>query len=149
MIEYRTGNIANVTSGVVAHGCNAQGVMRSGVALAVRNRWPRVFDSYKHFVHYQRPLLGKVDLVKINDDLLVANCITQVLFGREPGIRYVSYVAVTMCFEELRRQLAELNTDYVINIPRVGAGLGGGKWEIISKLIEAAMPNHRIICWDI
>ena len=32
MIEYRKGNLLDVTSGLIAHGVNCQGVMGSGVA---------------------------------------------------------------------------------------------------------------------
>lgn len=40
MIEYRKGNLLDITSGVIVHGCNMRGVMGSGVALAIRNKYP-------------------------------------------------------------------------------------------------------------
>lgn len=148
MIEYRHGNLVNVTEGVIAHGCNAQGVMGSGVALAVKQRFPKAYLSYKHQIAYNIGL-GDVDLVKINDKLFVANCITQLFYGRDPNVRYVSYAALGLCFADLREKLAKMNEDFVINIPRIGAGLGGGEWHIIAEIIEEAMPNHRIICWEL
>lgn len=149
MIEYRHGNLVNVTEGVIAHGCNAQGVMGSGVALAVKQRFPQAYHSYVHALKHKDLSLGDVDLVKINDKLMVANCITQVTYGRDPKVRYVSYAAISVCFFELRLALREFNGDFVVNIPMIGAGLGGGEWDIIAELIVTAMPNHRIICWTL
>ena len=149
MIEYRHGNLVNVTEGVVAHGCNAQGVMGSGVAAAVKTRWPSTFISYKHYLLHQNGGLGGCNLVKIKDSLYVANCITQEYYGREKSVCYVSYAAIAKCFNELRLQLSEMNQDFVINIPMIGAGLGGGNWNLISAIIQYEMPNHRIIYWEL
>ncbi len=40
MSKYVSGDIRCVSSGIIVHGCNAQGVMGSGVALALRTTWP-------------------------------------------------------------------------------------------------------------
>ena len=37
MIQYKKGDLLSVTKGIIAHGCNAQGVMGSGVALQIKN----------------------------------------------------------------------------------------------------------------
>ncbi len=150
MIEYKKGNICDITCGVIAHGCNAQGVMGAGVAKALKDKYPRVFYSYgEHYQYYPQDLLGTVDLCKINDDLYVANCITQEYYGRAPEIQYVSYEAVSSCFQSLRASLAKHNKHYEIHIPKLGAGLGGGNWEIIAGIIQVAMPNHKFICWEL
>ena len=36
--EYKTGDLLAVPSGHIVHGCNAQGAMGAGVALAIRNK---------------------------------------------------------------------------------------------------------------
>jgi len=36
MIKVNKGNLLDVTSGIIVHGCNAKSVMGSGVALAVK-----------------------------------------------------------------------------------------------------------------
>ena len=46
MIETRKGNLLEQTKGVIIHGCNCQGVMSSGIALQIRNKWPGVFETY-------------------------------------------------------------------------------------------------------
>lgn len=43
-------DITTVTRGIIIHGCNAQGVMGSGVALALKNKWPEIFGPYQNRV---------------------------------------------------------------------------------------------------
>ena len=40
-------DITTERHGLIIHGVNCQGVMGSGVALAIRNKWPVVYDEYK------------------------------------------------------------------------------------------------------
>ena len=39
-------NITEVTQGVIVHGCNAQGVMGSGVAKQLRAKYPEIYVDY-------------------------------------------------------------------------------------------------------
>lgn len=139
----------DVTKGVIAHGCNAQGVMGAGVALAVKTKYPKAYHSYMHQCNYAKPLLGSVDLVKISDSLLIANCITQEFYGRDKDHMYVCYQAVDDSFTTLRNKLIQMNTHYDIHIPKIGSGLGGGDWNKISAIIQRCMPNHIITCWEL
>ena len=46
MIEYIKGDIRDTDCKVIAHGVNCQGVMGSGVAKALYEKWPEVKKSY-------------------------------------------------------------------------------------------------------
>lgn len=128
-----------VTSGIIAHGCNAQGVMGSGVAKLIRDKYPVAYQEYLKM----DKSLGNVDLVQVTRGLWVANCITQEFYGRETDRVYVSYQAMDICF----RSLNNLNRE--INIPKIGAGLANGNWTDISEIITAAIPNKEVICWSL
>ena len=41
------GDITLESSGLIIQGVNCQGAMGSGIALAIKNRWPEVYDAYK------------------------------------------------------------------------------------------------------
>ena len=86
-------NILDVTSGVIVHGCNAQGVMGSGVAKQLRAKYPEIYDAYvKHLGNFKaKPCspLGSVNFVLVHSSLTVANAITQEFYGRD-GKQYVS-----------------------------------------------------------
>ena len=149
-IEYRKGNLLDVTSGIIAHGCNARGVMGSGVAKGIREKFPEVFQRYYKY-HCEYTLeLGEVQVIEVSDKprLYVANMITQEFYGTS-GKRYVSYDAVDECFDNL---LARNRYKYEINIPKIGAGLGGGAWSVIESIIESRMQQYKdqvVICWEL
>lgn len=147
-IQYRKGNLLDVKSGVIAHGVNCQGVMGSGVALAIKQRYD---NAYVHYYNLCREnmqwdntpsadLLGDVQLFKVTDDLLVANCFTQDFFGTHK--RQVNYEAVAKCFHTLDERFTE------VNIPKIGAGLGGGDWKVIEAIINSEFEGD-VIVWEL
>ena len=46
MIKLIEGNLFNTKANIICHQCNCQGIMGSGVALEVKNRYPKVYESY-------------------------------------------------------------------------------------------------------
>ena len=146
MIKYRQGNLLDVTEGVIIHGCNAQGVMGSGVALAIKNKWPKAYDAYKGFEKNRGLRLASISMCRVANLLYIANLVTQENYGRDPKVRYVSYGAIHLGFEKLNDSYPE---DTPFHFPKIGAGLGNGKWEDISTLIEFACPTRELICWEI
>jgi len=146
VIEYRKGNLLDVQTGVIAHGVNCQGVMGSGVALAVRQKYPEVYTAYSLLClkHEDWNLLGRYQFVSVGDNLAVVNLFTQLDYGRGRS-RYVSYDAIDNAF----RGCFSLLDNETLNIPAIGAGLGGGNWKIISSIIEAHQGNHKVICWEL
>lgn len=133
MITYQKGNLLNVDKGVIAHGCNTLGVMGAGVALAVKNTYPKVFEYYEALCMTSDPdtLIGQNQIVRVSPDLEIANCFTQKSFGYD---KQVSYDAVADCFNDLYYKYR--SKDITINIPKIGSGLGGGKWSVIEAIIN-------------
>lgn len=145
MITYKRGNLLDVTEGVIIHGCNAQGVMGSGVALAVKNKYPKAYEQYMR-VHAKQGLrLAGISLSHVDKDLTVCNLVTQEFYGRE-GKRYTSYGAVHLGFEKLHKYYALERT---FHFPKIGAGLGGGDWLEIARFIEYACPGRHLVCWEL
>jgi O-acetyl-ADP-ribose deacetylase (regulator of RNase III) len=68
---------------------------------------------------------------------------TQEHYGRT-GQKYVDYDAVQTCFQRLRRIMKEGDS---VAIPKIGAGLGGGDWKIIEKIIEEEMEGVQVTCY--
>ena len=125
MIEYITKDITTVEKGLVCHGVNCQHKMASGVAKAIRAKWPTV---YEHYMSEPKgaSMLGRGDIVTIKEDsLYVVNCYTQNFYGYGGG-RYANIDAI-------RRSLTEtmMAGDYhqlPIYLPKIGCGLGGLNW---------------------
>lgn len=134
MIEYLKKDITTITEGVIAHGVNCRGAMGSGVAGALRRKYPQIFTGYSNIceMYLDNPdwMLGMVDLVEVCGDsepaLLVANCFTQENYGRE-GKRYADAEAVKRSVNTAVQCALGLAIPFYM--PKIGCGLGGLSWE--------------------
>lgn len=144
-IHHNPSNIVRAREGVVVHGCNAQGVMGSGVAKQLRAKYPEIF--YRYCEHLNDLLdqdvnpLGSVNFVPVTATLVIANAITQEFYGRD-GEQYVSYTAI----KDALKHIADCyGFDTPIHIPYlIGAGLGGGDEQTILQIIETELAEHEV-----
>jgi len=130
--------------GIILHGVNTQGVMGSGVALAIRNKWPKVFTEYLKHVASKRPgghLLGDVQEVHLfgSDNTIVMNCFTQEFYGKD-GRKYASYDAMDACMQQVA-VLAAIDGTLAINFPLIGCHLGGLNWNVVREIIDFRIPD--------
>lgn len=136
MIQNKKEDIFTVNEGYIVHGCNAQGVMGSGIAALVKQNYPYAFEAYKNSGH----LLG-TNSYYIEDGLCIVNAVTQEYYGRD-GKRYTDYEAVRNCFRDLRgfanRHPA---LPKIVNFPLIGCGLGGGDWAIVEAIIDEELDD--------
>lgn len=152
MIEYIKGDLFSVTEGIIAHGCNCQGVMGSGVAKIVKEKYPKAFLEYaklcsRYNEYDSYTLLGTAQNVVVDYKYLVIyNLFTQNFYGT--GDKHVNYEAVYTSFSTMFAK-EEMNA-YTINIPKIGAGLGGGDWKVIEAIINSANRDDRLIkVWEL
>ena len=145
------GDLMSVERGIVVHGCNAQGVMGSGVAKAVRERYPEAYETYRaaYEQNGNRLELGSVvwHRVSVDPPLAIANAITQKHYGRDPNVRYVDYEAVASCF----RTIGEVARRHrlPVHYPQIGAGLGNGDWPTIAAIIERELAGVEHTLWTL
>lgn len=171
MIKIVKKDITTVTRGIIMHGCNSHGVMGSGVAAAIRKKWPCAFDTYSAYIkrvrkqvaletpeteaHYESivwaNLIGRIPSVQPphEPDLLIVNAITQQDFGSNGG-KYASLDAIetaltmlTMYVEDVYAVPYGLERP-TIYLPKIGAGLGGLDWdtEVYPLLKEYAIDLY-------
>lgn len=137
-MEFIKKDITTVVRGVVAHGCNCKGVMGSGVALAVRKKWPMAFTEYVR-LEPSPTLLGKAQVVPVSNSVWVVNCFTQESYGRNPNTKYANAQAI----EKSLSRAFELayQEEIPLYMPPIGCGLGGLDWgtevePIVRKLVD-------------
>lgn len=138
-ITYRIGNLLKHPGQFIAHGCNAQGVMGSGVALAIRTQYPKAFTTYRAHYESRGLLLGNVIPADCGRHT-VFNCITQEFYGRDGGM-YVSYDAIERAVQSIDSLVADKQLPEV-GYPLIGGDLGGGDWSVISNIIQEMSDNH-------
>ena len=131
-MNYLKKNITTVNCGILVQGCNTKGVMGSGVALALRRKWPVIFENYSKLCQQHKndsaSLLGKLDLVLISIDptLYVANLFSQEYYGND-GATYANPIAILTGLSHIFSIAAANNLP--IHSVKIGCGLGGLDWE--------------------
>ena len=140
-------NILDIKEGYILHGCNAQRVMGSGVALALRNKYPIIFDKYCQLcdespVDFAR--LGRFNFVKVANNLTVVNIISQLYYGSD-GKRYSDYAAINQAFSDIRRDIHFMKNNQVYLPYKIFSDRGGADWNIVSKMIDYYLPD-AIVC---
>lgn len=150
MVTYVKGNLLDSKCDYICHQVNCQGVMGAGIAKQIRERWPRVYESYLHYVdHHNRNglgLLGKILISNISEPTRVINMFSQDDCGHD-GNRYTSYDAFANCLNTIGMHVANGRS---IGFPKyIGCGLGGGNWKVISALIEEILGStHDVYIYE-
>lgn len=153
------GDITTLKRGLVLHQVNCQGYMNSGVAKAIRERWPFVFEEYSKICNpilnsrlIEGPAyhLGRVQLVQPveDEDLYVGNLFGQETYyqpGDEKGLRYTSYDALDRAFT----LVAGWNRDrrLPVHFPLIGSDRGGAHWPVIRAMIEHRLGQYDLFLW--
>jgi len=144
-IEYVKGDLFQTPIKTIVHGCNAQGVMGSGVAKIIKERYPDAFRRYRSQYEKMCVLtLGDIIVVPCEyagEKKIIVNAITQEIFGRD-GRRFVSYDAVAESMSKINHMFDLYGIEEVA-MPKIGAGLANGKWEIIERIIETELTDVK------
>lgn len=131
------GDALGAHTGIIVHGTNCLGIMGSGIALAVRNKYPQAYHIYRQKFETNGLKLGDISFVEVAPLKFIVNANTQESVGTHQ--RQVSYDAVVECFEKINRLAGWIEDTYVVKLdvifPMIGAGLGGGDWNIIERII--------------
>jgi O-acetyl-ADP-ribose deacetylase (regulator of RNase III) len=138
----RTIDVRNIKEGWILHGVNCKGVMGSGIAKALRDKYPEIHPVYKGLCNsHGVDNLGTTCSVEINPLLVVVNCFTQASFGYDKSVTYADASALRNCLNSVLDQLLFLEDFYPeslpfnIYLPRIGCGLGGLDWETEVKYV--------------
>jgi O-acetyl-ADP-ribose deacetylase (regulator of RNase III) len=146
MVSHIIGNLLDSNCEYICQQVNCQGVMGSGIAKQIRERWPEVYESYRAYYesyvrqgHRNGNLLGTVSFTPVeNDKKRVVNMYSQHTYGYD-GMRYTSYDAFANCLQLIKNQVP---TGSSIGFPHgIGCGLGGGNWLVISALIDEILGD--------
>lgn len=126
-------DITTVTTGVVGHGVNCERKLSSGVALAIKNKWPVIYEVFME----SPTTLGDTDIIEVGDMLYVANCYTQDTCGDDHNVQYASVSAILTSLTTMFEFANTYGLD--VNLPKIGSDRGGLSWEddvlpIINKL---------------
>ena len=132
---------------IIAHICNDIGGWGKGFVLAISKRWKTPETEYRKW-HRERNKnnfgLGAIQIVQVEKYIWVANMIGQ--RGTKTGSNGVPvrYEAVESCLEKLSTEAKALSAS--VNMPRIGCGLAGGKWEKVEPIIKKTCVKTTLKC---
>ena len=141
---YKKGNLLEADLDFICHQVNCQGRMGSGIAKAIKEKWPVVYDTYlAKFVNAERNFyhtyLGDIQVINVNENTSVINFFSQLTYGYD-GRKYTNYEAFYHCLNYVKECCPKGSK---IGFPyKIGCGLGGGNWAIIRTMI------HEILAKD-
>jgi O-acetyl-ADP-ribose deacetylase (regulator of RNase III) len=161
MVSFHTGNIIDSGADIICHQVNCRGAMNSGVAKAIRQRWPEVYTEYHQcakdidigFGDMQlswEHMLGHIQVVYLGEEnghsKGVINMFEQEGYGYD-GRRYTSYDAFWSCLGEIKKYI---NPEKTIAFPaRIGCVRGGANWNVILTMISEVLgEDYNVEIWD-
>lgn len=135
-------DITTIKQGIILHQVNCKGVMGCGVALAIRNKWPKVYERYRE--HYHKAELGMIQIVHIEYNLFIINLFAQDRYGRNK--RYTDYDAVESCLKKVSTWQFKNHPNLPVYIPyKMGCSNAGGNWDIVYAMIQDALSNFKVV----
>ena len=137
--------LANVYD-VIVQGCNCFNTMGAGFARQIRNVFPEAYEADLRTKRGDKNKLGtfsSASVVRGNHGITIINAYTQYRYGSDTPD--VDYAAIDSVFKALRTEYEGKNMR--IGYPKIGCGLAGGDWSIVSNIINTNLQgmDHTLV----
>lgn len=123
---------------VIVHGCNCFCTMGSGIAKQIHERYPEVYNVDAKTRKGDITKLGNYTFkapIGFGDSFIVINAYTQYNYGKD-SIK-ADYEAIALVMRKINHNFRGQR----IGLPKIGAGLAGGDWNRIIKIIETELVD--------
>lgn len=144
MIKEVEGDILLSDAHAIAHGVAPNDHFSSGLALAMRERWPALSKDFRHYCQTNHPKAGSVFAWMGADGKYVVNLMTQEAaygHGEKPGKATTEFVGHAL--RELAK-LAKAEKLRSIALPRLATGVGGLDWAEVKPLIARHLGELQV-----
>jgi len=155
MIRHVVGDLLKGDVDIIAHQVNCQGVMGSGVARQIRDKFPDAYRYYRNMceqVPDKAKLLGAAQFVGVEKHpgryITVANLFAQLTFGYNRKL-YTSYDALRESLQRLRRYAKSTDANRIGMPYRIGCDRGGGEWEVVYQIICEELHDCDVTLFEL
>ena len=152
-VVIKEGNVFDSDAKIICHQVNWQGVMGSGVAKEVRERFPNVYEQYYDYCEnnkdYPGRMLGVAQMIPTDEkgSRWIANCFGQDRFGYD-GKQYTSVGALMEAFQEVAK-MAKMTGVKVAMPYGIGCVRGGADWLVVKKIIDVTFQGVDVELWKL
>jgi len=127
---------------MIIHGCNCFCKMGSGIAKQIKEQFPKAYEVDQETKEGDINKLGTYTLAQVtpygHPMLFIVNAYTQYRYGTDKV--QVDYEALTLVMRKINHD----NSGIRIGLPLIGAGLAGGDWNRIKKIIETEFTKNKV-----
>ena len=129
---------------VIVHGCNCFCTMGGGIARTIQEEFPEVYAADLVTTKGDRNKLGTFSRATVSRngrELTIVNGYSQYHFHGAGML--VDYDAVRQLFAKIKKEFSGKRIGY----PKLGAGLAGGDWQILSAIIDEELvgEDHTLV----
>jgi O-acetyl-ADP-ribose deacetylase (regulator of RNase III) len=142
MIRYTDGDLVRDAEQfeVIAHCCNCFCTMGSGIAPQIKAKFPEAYAVDCATGKGDMNKLGTITYTQ-NTTPIVVNLYGQYDYtGRRSGRMDLDYAALKSALIQMKEKFSGKR----IGMPKIGAGLAGGDWNIIEKIIEEVFAGEYV-----
>jgi O-acetyl-ADP-ribose deacetylase (regulator of RNase III) len=149
MIKHVTGDILLSKADLLAHGISAHDPFDSGLALALRERWPSLVKDYRHDTHSKAISVGEMwawtGVQEGSGVRRIANLVTQDTLGQGPAAKpgKASIENVRAALQSLAKFIRRERITSV-SLPRLATGVGGLEWNDVDPLITQYLGDLNV-----
>ena len=121
---------------IIVHGCNCKNVMGAGIAKEIKRRYPEVYEADTYANKKGWNFLGNITELDYGDFVII-NAYTQYDWR---GKNNFNYNAIRGVMRKINKKFKGKS----IGLPKIGAGLAGGNWDIISEIIDEELCDMKV-----
>ena len=145
-LKFVLGDITKSDANYICHQVNCQGAMGSGVAKAIKDKWPVVYTDYRRFYESNKPLLNEIQIVAVSTEQSVINMFAQEYYGYDRN-QYTSYDAFWKCLNKIKNIVPKGSK---IAFPsKIGCCRGGANWKVILTMISEVLESeYNVEIWE-
>lgn len=150
MLMYKVMNLIDAAKNrevdIIAHQCNCFCDMKTGIAPKIKHAFPEAYKADLSTKSGSRSKLGTFSKATTENGLVCYNLYGQYDFrGREKGKVDTNYNALEKALFNMAKDILDSGNEKVkVGLPKIGAGLGGGDWKIISQIIYEKLVKKGI-----
>jgi len=142
MIKYIDGDLVRDADqyDVIAHCCNCFCTMGAGIAPQIKHKFPEAYAADCTTTAGDQNKLGTITYTE-NTTPIVVNLYGQYDYkGRQFGKMDLDYAALRSALAAMKDKF----TGKTFGLPMIGAGLAGGSWEIIERIIQEELNGEDV-----
>ena len=142
MIKYVEGDLVRDADQyeVIAHCCNCFCTMGAGIAPQIKHKFPEAYAADCTTTAGDQSKLGTITYTE-NTTPIVVNLYGQFDYkGRLQGRMDLDYSALRSALAAMKEKF----TGKKIGLPMIGAGLAGGDWNIIERIIQEELNGEDV-----